>query len=100
MSTNQKMGIYWFVSDPDGYVVQEHSDWETLWTGPGLEQVFVGSGFALSKVGKYTTWVELLMNPDAPQVVAQYIGDLCTVAAAVPTQPEFQAFAIAQYDRV
>ncbi|MBA7672287.1 hypothetical protein ES703_80462 [subsurface metagenome] len=86
MSTNQKLGIYWFVADPEGYVVQEHYDWETFWTGPGLEQGFVGSGFDLNKVGKYTTWVELLMNPDDPQVVAQYIGDLCTVAAVVPEE--------------
>ena len=79
MGTNQKMGIYWFVADPDGLVVQEYRNWETFSTGPGNEQVFVGSGFDLSKVGKYTTWVELLMNPDSPEVVNMYIGDLCTV---------------------
>ncbi|MBA7714860.1 hypothetical protein ES703_123892 [subsurface metagenome] len=98
METNQKMGIYWFISDPEGYAVQEYTDWETFWTGPGLEQGFVGSGFDLSKVGKYTIWVELLMNPDNPEIVDQYIGDLCTVEAAVP-EPLFRGFALAEYTR-
>ncbi|MBA7681220.1 hypothetical protein ES703_89557 [subsurface metagenome] len=97
-SINQKMGIYWFVADPEGYVVQEHYDWETFWTGPGLEQGFVGSGFDLTKVGKYTIWMELLMNPDDPQVVDRYTGDLCTVAAVVP-EPEFRNFALSEYTR-
>ena len=83
MDTNQKMGIYWFVADPDGYIAQEYTDWEMFWTGPGLEQVFVGSGFDLSKVGKYTIWVELLENPDDPQVVDRYIGDLCIVTTPI-----------------
>lgn len=98
-SINQKMGIYWFVADPEGYVAQEHYDWETFWTGPGLEQGFVGSGFDLSKVGKYSIWVELLMNPDDPQIVDRYIGDLCTVAAVVP-ESEFRGFGVTEYNRV
>jgi len=98
MDTNQKMGIYWFVADPDGYIAQEYTDWETFWTGPGLEQVFVGSGFDLSKVGKYTIWVELLFNPDDPQVVDRYIGDLCIVTAAVP-ESEFRGFALSEYTK-
>ena len=31
-------------------------------------------------------WVELLMNPDNPEIVDRYIGDLCTVAAV----PEYK----------
>jgi len=98
-SINQKMGVYWFVADPEGYVVQEHRDWETFWTGPGLEQGFVGSEFDLSKIGKYTIWVELLMNPDDSQVVDRYIGDLCTVEAVVP-ESEFKGFSVSEYNRV
>lgn len=99
MDTNQKMGIYWFVADPEGYVVQEYGPyWELFWTGPGNEQGFLSSRFDLSKVGKYTVWLELLMNPADPQVVDRYIGDLCTVAAVVP-EPQFQGFGITEYTR-
>jgi len=95
----QQMGIYWFVADPEGYVVQEYSTWE-MWpyTSPGDEHGFLSSRFNLDKVGKYTIWVELLMNQDDPQVVDMYIGDLCTVAAAVP-EPQFRGFAIAEYTK-
>ncbi len=98
MDINQKMGIYWFIVDPEGYVAQEYENWEMFWTGPGNEQGFLSSRFDLDKVGKYTIWVELLMNPDDPQVVDQYIGDLCTVAAAVP-EPEFAGFGITEYTK-
>ena len=99
MDTNQKMGIYWFVADPQGYVAQEYGPyWEAFWTGPGHEQGFLSSRFNLDKVGKYTIWVELLMNRDDPQVVDQYIGDLCTVVAVVP-EPQFRGFALAEYTR-
>ncbi|GAI89739.1 unnamed protein product, partial [marine sediment metagenome] len=35
MASNQKMGIWLQVKDPDGYVVEEYSRWELGWTGPG-----------------------------------------------------------------
>ncbi|GAI71449.1 unnamed protein product, partial [marine sediment metagenome] len=59
---------------------------------------FISSGsFDLNKAGKYTTWIELLMGTqDNPEVVDRYIGDLCTVEAAVP-EPEFRGFAVAEY---
>ena len=99
MSTNQKMGVYWFVADPDGYVAEEYGpSWEAFSTGPGDEHEFIGGRFDLSKAGKYTMWVELLMNRDDPQVVDSYIGDLCTVAAAVP-EPEFRGFAVSEYTK-
>jgi len=83
MASNQKMGIYWLVADPEGYVAQEYGPyWEMFWTGPGNEQGFLSSRFNLDKVGRYTIRLELLMNPDNPEIVDQYIGDLCTVAPA------------------
>lgn len=95
----QRMGIYWFVADPDGLVVQEYQTWEAWpYTSPGSEHGFLAGRFDLNKVGKYTTWIELLMNPDNPQVVDQYIGDLCTVEAAVP-EPEFRGFAVTEYTK-
>ncbi|MBA7636604.1 hypothetical protein ES703_44225 [subsurface metagenome] len=100
MSTNQKLGIYWFVADPEGYVAQEYGPaWEMFSTGPGSEHEFIAGRFDLSKVGKYTMWVELLMNRDDPQVVAQYIGELCTVAAVVP-EPTFAGFGITEYTKL
>lgn len=94
----QRMGIYWFVADPDGLVVQEYSVWEAWpYTGAGGEHQFIGSSFDLSKVGKYTTWVELLMNPDSPEVVDMYIGDLCTVTTVLV--PTFSELAIASFSK-
>ena len=96
-TVTQRMGVYWFVADPDGYVVEEYSTWEAWpYTGSGDEHEFIGGRFDLDKVGKYTIWVELLMNPDNPQVVDEYIGDLCTVVAAVP-EPQFRDFAVEEY---
>ncbi|GAI60912.1 unnamed protein product [marine sediment metagenome] len=36
------------------------------------------------------------MNPDNPEVVDRYIGDLCTVEAAVP-EVEFRGFGVTEY---
>ena len=80
MSTSEKLGIYWFVADPDGMIVEEYEDWEFGTTGPDDDHHFIGGRFNLDRE-KYTMWVELLMNPDNPEVVDRYIGDLCTVSA-------------------
>ena len=80
MNTSEKLGIYWFVADPDGMVVEEYEDWEWGTTGPDDDHHFIGGRFNLDRE-KYTMWVELLMNPDNPEVVDRYIGDLCTVSA-------------------
>ncbi|GAI67495.1 unnamed protein product, partial [marine sediment metagenome] len=66
MATDQKLGIYWFVADPDGEIAEEYEDWQS-WpfstTPPGETHEFISSGqFDLNKVGKYTTWIELLMG--------------------------------------
>lgn len=96
-SAAQRLGIYWFVADPDGYVVEEYSAWEAWpYTGAGSEHEFIGGRFTFTKPGKYTMWVELIMNPDNPQIVDRYIGDLCTVVAAVP-EPEFRDFGVVEY---
>ena len=82
MSTSEKLGIYWFVADPDGIVVEEYEDWEWGTTSPGSEHEFIGGRFNLDRE-KYTMWVKLLMNPDDPEVVDMYIGDLCTVVPEI-----------------
>ncbi len=98
MPTAQKMGIYWFVADPDGYVAQEYTRWEVFTTGPGLAQGFLGQVFQFTKVGKYTTWIELLMNLGSPVVVDRYIGELCTVVSGAI--PEFSELGISGLRRV
>jgi len=81
----QRMGVSWIVRDPDGVVVEEYSAWEGWpYTGAGSEHQFIGGRFNLDKIGTYLLSVDLFMNPDAPEVVAQYYGALCTVAAVVP----------------
>ncbi|MBA7712268.1 hypothetical protein ES703_121240 [subsurface metagenome] len=84
MSTSQRMGIYWFVADPDGMIAEEYGPacWEWGTTSPGREHEFIGGRFNLDRE-KYTMWVELLMNPDNPEVVDRYIGDLCTVVPEI-----------------
>ncbi|MBA7628889.1 hypothetical protein ES703_36386 [subsurface metagenome] len=88
MTTNQKMGARWEVRGPDGIVVDSYEDWELLWTGPGLEQGFVGNQFSLNKLGTYTVKADLLMNLAAPVVVDSYDGDLCVVTPELP--PEYE----------
>lgn len=97
---NQKMGISWIVRGPPGYpdgpILQEYSAWEMFWTGPGLEQHFIGPSFALDEVGLYDIRAGLLMNPADPTYVDGYYGDLCTVTAVVP-EPTFAGFEILEY---
>ncbi len=98
MSISQGMGIYWFVADPEGFVAEEYTDWGGTIGPYPTDHEFISSGqFDLNKVGKYTTWIELLMGTqDDPEIVDRYIGDLCTVAAAVP-EPEFRGFGVTEY---
>lgn len=87
-AVNQKMGASWKVMDPDGVEVDSYEDWEMFWTGPGLEQGFVGNRFSLGKVGTYILEVDLLMNYDSPVVVDRYTGYLCTTGSIIPPQFE------------
>lgn len=97
MASTQRMGIYWIVRDPDGIVVEEHSEWEGWpYTSPGGSHRFTGGRFDLNKPGTYTINVALSINPAAPEIVDTYYGTLCTVAAAVP-EPEFRGFGVKQY---
>ncbi|GAI65763.1 unnamed protein product, partial [marine sediment metagenome] len=67
--------------------------------GAGKDHEFISSGsFTLNKVGKYTTWIELLMGPqDNPVIVDRYIGDLCTVKAEL--EAEFSQLKIASFEK-
>lgn len=100
MASAQRMGIHWIVRDPDGYTVEEHSEWE-MWpyTSPGSSHPFIGGRFDLDKPGTYTINIALSMNPDDPEIVDTYYGTLCTVAAAVP-ESEFKGFGIEEYQTV
>ena len=87
MSTSQPIGIYWFINDPDGLIAEEYTDWKFGTLGAGQTHEFIGGRFTFSKVGKYGTWVDLLMgSKDNPVVIysARYIGELCTVITTVP----------------
>ncbi|GAI99216.1 unnamed protein product, partial [marine sediment metagenome] len=98
MSISQGMGIYWFVADPEGYVAEVYTDWGGTIGPYPTDHEFISSGqFDLNKVGKYTTWIELLMGTqDNPEIVDRYFGDLCTVEAAVP-EAEFRGFGVTEY---
>jgi len=86
MSTSQPIGIYWFINDPDTMIAEEYTDWKFGTLGPGQTHEFIGGRFTFSKVGKYGTWVDLLMGSQSNPVViysARYSGELCTVGAPV-----------------
>lgn len=98
MSISQGMGIYWFVADPDGEIAEEYTDWGGT-IGAGRDHEFISSGqFDLNKVGKYTTWIELLMGSQSnPEIVDRYIGHLCTVVAELV--PGFSQLAISSFSK-
>ena len=82
MTTSQAIGIYWFIADPDGMIAEEYTDWKWGTLGPGQTHEFIGGRFTFSKLGKYTTWVDLLMGSQSNPVViysARYIGALATI---------------------
>ena len=96
-SETQRMGIHWYVYDPDGVLVEEYAAWEAWpYTGAGDDHEFIGGRFNLDKVGTYTIKVYLSMNPDAPVIVDTYNGILCTT---VP-ECEFSQFEITDYSVV
>ena len=100
MTTTQRMGIWWRVTDPAGSIVEEYSTWEALpYTGPGSTHEFIGGRFTLSKAGTYRIDVALYMNPADPQIVDRYTGTLCTVSAVVP-EPEFAGFRVSDYSKI
>jgi len=80
MSTTQRMGIGWTVTDPDGVIVEEYGTWEAWpYTPPGGEKEFIGGRFDINKVGDWMIAIELRMNFDNPVVVDSYVGLLCRV---------------------
>lgn len=79
MATNQKLGIHWVVTDPDGIVVEDYSEWEFGATGPGDTHEFIGGRFDIDKPGDWGIGISLSMNPDSPLTVDSYAGVLCRV---------------------
>lgn len=96
MASPQKMGCAWVVKDPDGIVVEEHTDDWAGWpypteVDPNDDHEFISfldEGFDLNKEGTYTITVSLLMNLDNPVTVDSYEGDLCTTTLEIP--PEYE----------
>jgi len=96
----QRMGIAWSVRDPDGVVREAYQTWESWpYTDAGNEHEFIGGRFPFDKAGVWTIVVWLYMYPDFPTLVDSYVGDLCSVKVVVGP-PEFQGFAINQYNKV
>lgn len=80
MATQQQLGMHWVVRDPEGVVVEDFSDWEWGYTGPGDAQEFIGGRFDINKPGTWTIKADLVMNPAAIVIVDTYDGVLCVVA--------------------
>jgi len=90
MDNTQLLGIHWVVKDPDGLVAQDYSDWSLFGAAPGVEHHFLAGRFDLDKVGTYTINAGLYMNPDTPELVDSYNGDLCSVVEAPPPEVEYE----------
>lgn len=64
--TDEKLGIWWKVTDPAGKVVEEYQDWQSFNTDPGGTHHFIGGRFTLSEEGRYMIYIELyIYNPDS-----------------------------------
>lgn len=96
MKTSQKLGIHWLVSDPQGNTVENYRDWQSFTTSPGDEHEFLGGRFDLTTPGKYTIYIELLMNEPNPIVVDVWYGNLCTVKL-VELKPRFANLRVAYH---
>ncbi|MBA7668304.1 hypothetical protein ES703_76414 [subsurface metagenome] len=81
------IGAAWEVRDPDGIVIEKDRFLTPEPFAPGMSQGLFSNPFNLSKLGKYTVKVEMLMTIDE-LVVDSYEGDLCTVIEAVV--PEYR----------
>ena len=80
MSSAQRMGIGWTVTDPDGMIVDQYGTWEAWpYSPPGEAHEFIGGRFDINKVGDYMIAIELRMNEPDPVVVDSYVGVLCRV---------------------
>lgn len=92
MPTSEKLGIRWWVKDPDGLEVQDYSDWEWGGTGPGAEHEFLAPRFDFDKPGMWKIVVFLFLAIDGdtnrPALLDTYDGDLCAVTTEIP--PEYK----------
>ncbi|MBA7469504.1 hypothetical protein ES707_04775 [subsurface metagenome] len=87
MAIPMTMGITWVVKDPDGEVVEEHTDdwagapWPTDVDPDDTHEFisFLTEGFDFNKPGTWTIVIGLWMNSASPVMVDSYIGDLCVV---------------------
>lgn len=89
-STDEKLGVWWKVTDPAGEIVEEYLDWQSFNTDPGGTHHFIGGRFTLSEEGRYMIWIKLyIYNPDswsyfngkpALFVAASYV-ELCSTVA-------------------
>lgn len=83
----QRLGISWVVTDPDGLLVEQYSDWSRN-INPGQDHEFIGGRFEFFKEGTYNINVKLFMNVDSPLAVDTYDGVLGTVVVEAPPEEE------------
>ncbi len=89
MTTPQEMGCTWVVTDPDGLVVEEHTDDWAGWPVPtdvdpnDTHEFISHSRFDLNKAGTWTISIWLWMNSASPVMVDSYEGVLCVVTEEV-----------------
>ena len=84
----QNIGITWTVTDPDGLLAEQYSDWSYSKIDPGDVHEFTGDSFEFFKEGPYAIKAHLFMLPDNPTVIDSYDGALCTIVAEAPPDEE------------
>lgn len=94
MATEQKLGVRWVITDPNGLLVELYPDpekdieWQFTKIKSTETHEFKGDHFEFFTEGIYTIAVELFMNPDNPVVVDSYDGALATVVIEEEPEPE------------
>lgn len=86
-ASSQKLGVRWWVNDPQNVKIQDYTDWQAGTTGVGKEHHFIGPQFNVDKTGsygakgRYYIYAELRMDESNPTRVAFYSGVLCWTVA-------------------
>ncbi len=111
MDSWEKLGATVKITGPDGETVfPEEGHYETLDTAPGGIHYFTIPGpewplwpyVELEKPGTYQTRIRAFMKRWEPDIMDEYVGELCTVAEAPPEPPpdaEFKDMKITDYTR-
>jgi len=80
MVTAERIGVHWILRDPTGAIAEEYEAWGQTRDGAGAERSFGGGDILFDMLGTWTISIEMLMNPDSPEIVDDFNGDILCAA--------------------